>query len=266
MKLKPIFFLLAGLLPGIAQVHAAPDAPALYQQHCASCHGADRLGGMGPALLPESLERLKKPEALRTIREGRPATQMPGFSQAMGEEALQAVTDLLYVPVNPAPTWSEADIRQSRIQVTDPAQLADKPVFKGDPLNLFVVVEVGDHHVSILDGDRLERIHRFASRYALHGGPKFSPDGRYVYFASRDGWLTKFDLWNLKVVAEVRAGLNTRNAAVSGDGRYVMAANMLPRNLVLFDADLNLVKTLEARSADGKETSRVSAVTVERRL
>ena len=64
------------------------------------------------------------------------------------------------------------------------------------------VVEGGDHHVSLVDGDRFEVIHRFASRYALHGGPKFTPDGRFVFFGSRDGWITKYDLWNLTVVAE----------------------------------------------------------------
>ena len=74
------------------------------------------------------------------------------------------------------------------------AALPDKPVFYADPLNLFVVVESGDHHVTILDGDRFEPIHRFPSRFALHGGPKFSPDGRYVFFGSRDGWITKYDL------------------------------------------------------------------------
>ena len=128
-------------------------------------------------------------------------------------------------------------------------------------MNLFVVVEGGDHHVSVLDGDRFEVIHRFASRYALHGGPKFSPDGRYVFFGSRDGWITKYDLWNLAVVAEVRAGLNMRNVAVSGDGRWVMAANYLPRTVVLFDADLNLVKRFrDATTLDGKQASRTSAV------
>ena len=52
---------------------AAAEPQALYQQHCAACHGADRLGGSGPALLPESLERLKKPEALKTLSAGRMA-------------------------------------------------------------------------------------------------------------------------------------------------------------------------------------------------
>jgi hypothetical protein len=128
-------------------------------------------------------------------------------------------------------------------------------------MNLFVVVEGGDHHVSLVDGDRFEVIHRFASRYALHGGPKFTPDGRFVFFGSRDGWITKYDLWNLTVVAEVRAGLNMRNVAVSGDGRWVMAANYLPRTLALFDADLNWCQdAMTAATLDGKAASRVSAV------
>jgi DNA-binding beta-propeller fold protein YncE len=122
-----------------------------------------------------------------------------------------------------------------------------------------VVVEAGDHHVTILDGDRLEPLVRFPSRFALHGGPKFSPDGRFVYFASRDGWISKYDLWNLKLIAEVRAGINTRNAAVSSDGKYVLVANYLPHTLTLLDADLSLVKVFEANDKGGK-SSRVSAV------
>lgn len=238
----------------------AIDTTGLFKQHCSSCHGENRLGAMGPALLPESLERLKKPDALQTIRNGRTATQMPAFGQVLSTEEIEALSASLYQPVTPAPVWTEQDIRKSRVQVTDPATLSSKPVFSADPMNLFVVVEGGDHHVSILDGDKLAPIFRFQTHFALHGGPKFSPEGRFVYFASRDGWLTKFDLWNLKIVSEVRAGLNTRNAAVSSDGRFVMVANMLPRNLVLFDADLNLVKTTEAASLDGKTISRVSAV------
>jgi mono/diheme cytochrome c family protein len=241
-------------------IAAEATPPELFAEHCAKCHGADRRGGMGPALLPENLERLRPAEAQRTVRDGRPATQMAGFAGSLSEAQAKALVDWIYTPVSPPPQWSDQDIKASRIQSADPAKLSDKPVFAADPLNLFVVVEGGDHHVSIVDGDNMTPIFRFASRFALHGGPKFSPDGRYVYFASRDGWLSKFDLWNLQVVAEVRAGINTRNLAVSGDGRFVIAANYLPRNLVLFDADLNLVKSVAASSLDGKESSRVSAV------
>jgi cytochrome c553/DNA-binding beta-propeller fold protein YncE len=238
---------------------SAADPAANYQQHCAACHGADRLGASGPALLPENLSRLKPAQALATVREGRPATQMPAFAQTLAGEELAALAEWIYTPVSPAPAWTEADIRASRIEHFAPGSLPDRPAFQADMMNLFVVVEGGDHHVSILDGDKMERIHRFPSRYALHGGPKFTPEGRYVFFASRDGWISKFDLWNLKVVAEVRAGINTRNAAVSADGRYVAVANYLPGNLVIFDGELKLVKVLAAADRNGKP-SRVSAV------
>ncbi|MFO1220655.1 MAG: cytochrome D1 domain-containing protein [Burkholderiaceae bacterium] len=243
-----------------ASASAAPDAAALYREHCVACHGPQRTGIMGPALLPESLERLRRPEALKVITGGRPATQMLGFADKLRSEEIAALAQWIYTPVSPAPTWGEADIRASRVETPGAKNLPAKPRWSADPMNLFVVVEGGDHHVSLVDGDRFERIHRFASRYALHGGPKFTPDGRYVYFGSRDGWITKYDLWNLTVVAEVRAGLNMRNIAVSSDGRWVMAANYFPHTLVLLDGDLELERVIPAASRDGKTTSRVSAV------
>ncbi|MEX1074365.1 MAG: cytochrome D1 domain-containing protein [Burkholderiales bacterium] len=241
------------LLAALLLVPALALPTELYQTHCASCHGAQRLGGMGPALLPENLSRLRKPDASKVIRDSRPGVQMPAFGQQLNDAEIAKLVELIYSPVVPAPAWGEREIRASRVVHHAPGTLPARPQFDADPLNLFVVVEAGDHHVTILDGDRLEPMHRFASRFALHGGPKFTPDGRYVFFASRDGWISKFDLWNLKTVAEVRAGLNTRNAAVSADGRYVMAANFLPHSLVVLDADLELVKVLQT-------PSRVSAV------
>lgn len=239
---------------------ATPDAAALYQTHCAVCHGADRLGGTGPALLPGNLERLRKPAAITTIADGRIATQMPGFADKMNADDIKAVTELIYTPLAKTPTWGMDEIRATRIQHVQPGSLGDKPVFKADLLNLFIVVELGDHHATILDGDKFEPITRFQTRYALHGGPKFSPEGRYVYFASRDGWIAKYDIWNLKLIAEVRAGINTRNLAVSSDGRFVMVANYLPHTLVALDArDLTPIRVIDVSDGKGK-TSRVSAV------
>ena len=238
----------------------ALDVPALYQQHCAACHGEQRLGGMGPALLPESLTRLRKSEALKLIRDGRTATQMLPFAGTLQPAEIAALADWIYTPVTPAPRWSAADIRASRHEAAGWRDWPARPQWRADPMNLFVVVEAGDHHVSLLDGDRFEVIHRFASRFALHGGPKFTPDGRYVYFGSRDGWITKYDLWNLKVVAEVRAGINMRNIAVSSDGRWLMAANYLPHTVELFDAELLHQRSYAARTLDGSQSSRVSAV------
>lgn len=241
-------------------VNAGIDTAALYQNHCAACHGVERLGGRGPALLPGNLERLKKADAIKTIAEGRIATQMAGYQDKLSAAEIAALAQLIYTPLAQQPQWGMEEIRDSRVIQHAAGSLPDKPLFTADPLNLFVVVELADHHASILDGDKFEVITRFATRYALHGGPKFSPDGRYVYFASRDGWIAKYDIWNLKLVAEIRAGINTRNMAVSSDGRYAMVANYLPHTLVLLDTrDLTPLKVIDVKDDNGK-SSRVSAV------
>ena len=137
--------------------------------------------------------------------------------------------------------------------------LPHKPAWAADPMQLLVVVE-GSGHVTLLDGERFEVVHRFASRQALHGAPQFTQDGRFAYFGTDDGWITKYDLWNLTVVAQVRAGLTLRSLAVSSDDRWVMAANDSPNTLALFDADLNLRRTYNVTTLDRKTASRASAV------
>ena len=62
---------------------------------------------------------------------------------------------------------------------------------------------------------------------------KFSPDGRFVFIMSRDGWVQKYDLWALKEVGRVRAGLNSRNIAMSKDGKWLAVANYLPHTLTI---------------------------------
>ncbi len=195
MKIRALGLFIFGLFfQSTVAMSAAADVGDNFKQHCAACHGADRLGGIGPALIPENLARLRKPEAEKVIRDGRPATQMLGIGQTLAADEIKALVEYVYTPIKPMPAWGEKEINASRIVNHAPGSLPDQPQFTADPLNLFVVVESGDHHVSILDGDKLEPIHRFQSRFALHGGPKFTPDGRYVFFASRDGWITKFDL------------------------------------------------------------------------
>jgi hypothetical protein len=256
IKFALICLALALAPPGFAQ-----DATMLYQQHCAVCHNPQRLGSMGPALLPGNLKRLRKPAAIEVISNGRIATQMPAFADKLSLSDIEALAEFIYTPSTEPVVWGLPEITASRIIHNRPQDLSAQPVFKvDDMLNLFLVVELGDHHVTLLDGDRLEPIHRFKSRFALHGGPKYSSSGRFVYFASRDGWISKYDIYNLKLVAEIRAGINTRNLAVSADDRYVMVANYLPNSLVLLDAvDLKPVKLIDVVDNDGK-TSRVSAV------
>ena len=257
--MKALVIVLAALTLS-APAWAVEDAARLYTEHCARCHGGDRLGAIGPALLPENLGRLKRSEAEQVIAQGRPATQMPAHGTTLSPEQIKALADYVFSPLPGVPTWGLAEIAASRVVSVDPSALPARPSWPGDPLNLFTVVETGDHHVTILDGDSLKPLARFQSRFALHGGAKYSPDGRFVYFASRDGWISKYDLYSLQMVAEIRAGVNTRNVAVSGDGRFLMVANTLPHTLVALDArDLAPIRVIEVGDGAGT-SSRVSAV------
>ena len=250
--------LLAALLL-VTSAAAQPDGASLFATHCAACHGGDRLGALGPALLPENLGRLTGARAAAVIADGRPATQMPGFATTLEKAEIAALAAYIASPLPAIPRWGADEIAASRIVHAAPQDRLS-PVYDADPMNLFVVVESGDHHATILDGDRFEALARFSTRFALHGGPKFTPDGRFVFFMSRDGWVTKYDLWTLTVLAEVRAGINARNIALSRDGRHIAVANYLPHSLVILSGDdLSVEKVFDVSDRKGNP-SRVSAV------
>ena len=136
-----IYRILRRLAPAVAALFAAAvaaaDPAALYQQHCAACHGPGRLGLTGPALLPESLARLRKPEAVKVIAEGRAATQMLGFADRLGKPEIAALAYYIYTAVSPAPTLSDAEIKASRIVNFAPGSLPAKPW----------IAEIGRAHV-----------------------------------------------------------------------------------------------------------------------
>lgn len=233
----------------------------LFKTHCAECHNAQRLGGTGPALLPENLKYLRNPAAINVIRNGRSSTQMPAFKDKLSDKEIQSLVKFIYTPLKKTPVWDMAQIKASHIIHNKQSSLPNKSLLKvKDLLNVFLVVERGDHHVTLLDGDTFEAVHRFKSRFALYGEPKFSPSGRFVYFSSRDGWISKYDIYNLKLVAEIRVGINTRNQTLSADGRYLLVANTLPHTMVLLNTrDLSPIKLYQVKNIQGK-SSRVSAV------
>lgn len=245
------------LLAGAAL--AAPDGATIYADLCASCHAETRLGGTGPALIPESLGRLKGDKLATVIAKGRAMTQMPGFAATLSPEEIAAVAAYVAAPLDQTPVWDEAEIMATRALSPDYTP-PTAPVFAADPMNVTLVVETGDHHVSVLDGDTFAVMDRFATPFAVHGGPKFSPDGRFVFIMSRDGWVQKYDLWALKEVGRIRAGLNSRNIAMSHDGQWLAVANYLPASLtILSTADLGVAKVIPVAGRDGTP-SRVSAV------
>lgn len=251
--------ILAAAMAALLPFPVSADPVALFGEHCAECHQASRLGGTGPALIPEALGR-QKPEALAsTIANGRAATQMPAFSDVLSADEIAALVGYISSPLAEVPAWGEAEIRASRAMNEDYSPV-EKPVFSADPMNITLVVETGDSHISVLDGDTFDVLDRFETPYAVHGGPKFSPDGRFVFVMARDGWVQKYDIWTLQEVGRVRAAVNSRNIAMSEDGKWLAVANYLPQTLtILSTADLTPVKIVPVVARDGS-TSRVSAV------
>lgn len=55
-----------------------------------------------------------------------------------------------------------------------------------------------------------------------------SPDGRYAFTVSCEGWVQKYDARSQKPVGQVRVGLNSKDIAISTDGKWLAIANYLP--------------------------------------
>ena len=97
--------------------YASDHIDTVYQKNCASCHGANRLGGMGPALLPENLKRLRQNKAIKVIANGRAATQMPAFANKLSEKEIQSLVNYVYTPLVKIPQWGMHEIKKSHITI-----------------------------------------------------------------------------------------------------------------------------------------------------
>jgi len=58
----------------------------LLVQDCGSCHGLTMRGGLGPALLPETLAGRPNELLVATILEGRPGTAMPPWKELLDHD------------------------------------------------------------------------------------------------------------------------------------------------------------------------------------
>jgi glucose/arabinose dehydrogenase len=68
------------------------DAGVIYEQMCASCHGADLRGGKGGPLLVDTLKHGNDDAGIeRSIRDGFPHLGMPGFGKALQEAEIRAL-------------------------------------------------------------------------------------------------------------------------------------------------------------------------------
>ena len=221
----------------VAETTSTP--PALFLEHCASCHGAERYGGYAPPLYSEALARKKDDALQRAILEGLPNTQMPAFADRLDEGEARALVEFARRPL-PEVVWGVEEIAASREEV-EPKPARIPPSIRREALIL--VVERATGSISVLDGDRLSELDRFTVG-RIHGGPKFDRDLHRVYAVTRDGTVVEYDLDRGAARTRVKVGVNTRNIAVSPDAAFVVAANQLPRSLVIMDARLRPIRSI----------------------
>lgn len=101
-----------------AQGLAAPKVEQLYTQLCASCHGDKLQGGSGPSLIDDVWKHGADDTNLsRSIRDGIPDTDMPGFSDALDQAAVRGLVILI----------REAGQRAAIAGANIPAPLPDTP-------------------------------------------------------------------------------------------------------------------------------------------
>jgi WD40 repeat protein len=166
-----------------------------------------------------------------------------GHNQAMSTEKLGAI-----------------EIKASHRVQQIPSAHSDKAAFTANPLQVLWMVTPDKYRIDLIDGDSFAPIGQLSSQFLLDGKPQFSSDGRYAFFASKDGWVSKYDVQHRSLVAYIRVGLQTQNLALSSDGRFVMVANALPHSLVALDArDLSLIRVIDITIEEGK-SSAVTAV------
>ncbi len=216
----------------------------VYLEHCASCHHTERYGLSGPPMIPEYFGRKKHAEIADIVRKGLPATNMPGYAGVLSEKEIDEVASYVMTPVE-SPVWGTAEMMKSR--TVSAAAPPDKKS-KYDLTNFFMIVEGGAGRVHFMDGDTFTLLDSIRAG-AIHGGPKYDKGLRFAYIVSRDGWVTKYDLVALKEVGRLRAGISSRNIAISSDSRTLAIANLLLSNVVLIDTDT--MKPVRSIEADG---------------
>ena len=212
-----------------------------FRDSCSGCHGPNREGATGPALIPG---RLTSNDGFYfdVIKNGRPGTVMPAWGSAgMSDEEVWALVGYMRgEPSAEAVQWELDQIAASRQVLVEEANLPDEPTHDGNLDNLMLVTEREARSIAVIDGDTHRLLGHIPASYRAHGYAFDPTSDRWAYNVGRDGWLFKIDLYALQAVTQVRVGLDSRGLAISDDGQYIIVGNYIPNSAVILDA-----KTLE---------------------
>lgn len=218
---------LAGCLQKSKGAFFQSKGEKLFLKHCASCHHPQRIGLIGPPLLPSFLARKKDGQMFKIISRGLPSTQMTGFPQ-LSKKEIQRIIKHLRTPG--AVQWTIEDIQRS---LSVEKKKAPSSYSIGEITNLTAVVERGKQQVWVMENQTVLDRFSFSN---VHGGIKFNPQGTAFFVPSRDGWIGRYDLKRKGFWGKIRSCVYLRNLAISPDGKYLIAASWLPKGLIILDA------------------------------
>lgn len=259
---KPV----SGSGDGVVKV-SDEEVRKLFLDNCSGCHGANREGALGPALIAERLANISDDELKNKIINGVPGSAMPPWKGTLSEERIDALVKFIKSPVAAATLkMAETDIESTLEVLVDEETLPDQPAYEiRDLRDLMVVVQREKGALFVADGHKNEALkHIENTGYRTHVVVFDPASKRWLYTIARNGWVTKIDLYTLQPVRKVRVGVDSRGLAISDDGKYLMTGNYVPNSAVLLDAEtLKPLKVYEARGLDpdGKEVdSRVAGV------
>lgn len=266
---EELYAIVAYVSKGQTPPEIAGTGPAafLYWDKCSGCHGVERQGGTGPALVPQRLADIDPGLLKGVINDGRPGTAMPPWEGTLTGEQVDELIGYILSPVEEsALTWGIDDMCGNCVEVTPTDQLPATPTWGGKVEDLMVVIEREVGRLLFVDSASHTVVGSIDAGYAIHA-PTFTPKAvsdRWLFAISRNGWLIKVDLYSLRVVGKIRVGLDSRGTAISTDGKYVMVGNYIPNTAVILDAEtlkpLKIIETFGIDPSGQMVKSRVAAV------
>ncbi len=241
-------------------------AKKIFLNNCASCHGTNRTGIIGPALLPETLSFTKLSMVEGFIKNGFKGTAMPSWKGKLSSKDIALIARYIKtVPAGKTPVWGMKQIKSSVKTITPATLYPDKPVYKNRLGNIFFVVEKNISKGAFIDGDNWTIIKQIPIGFATHE-IKYTHNGEFGYAIARNGVLDKIDMYNLKVVASTKTCLDSRGVDPTYNGRYVLTGCYLPYQAVVVSGKtlqpLKVIHTNNVTGPNGKRLSSRVAATV----
>lgn len=243
------------VLPGgavAAKYYNGMSVKEYYIDSCGGCHGPNREGATGVALIPQRLTE-DDDFYFKTIKNGRPGTVMPGWGQfGLSDEEIWGIVGFIRSKSEAGSVeWGVDKIEGSLEVLVNQETFPESPEHSGNLDNLMLVTERENRTIAVIDGDTHTLLGHVEASYRAHGYAFDPTNDRWAYNVGRDGWLFKIDLYALKATKKVRVGLDSRGIAISDDGKYLIVGNYIPNTAVILDSEtLKALKVINTEGVD----------------